>query len=81
MNEPNYMTAHELAKELLKMPEDTVVCFDNGKGVFESVKTIKFQKILSMKIIGIEDLPPEIQEAKLRELKEATPQHAYLNSN
>lgn len=35
-----YLTAHELAKELMKFPEDTVVCFNNGKGLYESVKSV-----------------------------------------
>lgn len=72
-----YMTAHEIANELLKLPADSVVCFNNGKGLLESVKTITcsghtkdIRRIENANEVG---LSPKQEQDALERLKDCTP--------
>jgi hypothetical protein len=60
------MTAHEIAMKLLKLPKDTVVCFNNGKGLWESVQTIS--------------CPESLQDIELEKKEQSSPSTwAFLN--
>lgn len=67
------MTAHELAKELLKMPPDTIVIYSEGKTTFTKVEKVEEAKTNGYKML---DLSKEIKD-KIAKIIPST--YAILN--
>lgn len=67
------MTAHELAKKLLEMPEDTIVCYlEEGKLIYTKVNNVIACRT------GGSHLEPKLQDVIRQHLPSA---YAMLNTD